>query len=263
MIRLHGLSCGYAGRGGQGRRDVLGGLDLHVRRGLITGLLGPNGSGKSTLLLTLAGVLPARGGRMEIDGRDATRLKARQRARLVCSVPQTAEPPHGLACLSVVLMGRYPYLSFLGTYGPEDRAIALAAMERTATLGFQRRPAEQLSGGEFRRVLLARALAQGSRLMLLDEATSGLDMARAVEAMDLLRARARQGLTALAAIHDLNLAALYCDRLILLKDGGILAEGATRDVFRPELLTELYDTRIVVAPHPLTGAPQAHLVPNE
>ncbi|MEG6552075.1 ABC transporter ATP-binding protein, partial [Desulfocurvibacter africanus] len=104
---------------------------------------------------------------------------------------------------------------------------------------------------------------QGSALMLLDEATAGLDMARAVEAMDLLKARARQGLTVLAAIHDLNLAALYCDRLILLKNGGVLAEGPTHEVFRPELLRELYDTNIVVASHPVTGAPQAHLVPGE
>lgn len=259
MIRLTKAACGYPGPNG---RKVLRDIDLHVRRGLVTGLLGPNGSGKSTLLLTLAGVLPLHGGSLEIDGHDSARLKARQRARLVCSVPQSAEPPQALACLSVVLMGRYPYLSFLGTYSPEDREAALAAMARTATLDFEQRPADQLSGGEFRRVLLARALAQGSALMLLDEATAGLDMARAVEAMDLLKAKARQGLTVLAAIHDLNLAALYCDRLILLKSSGVLAEGPTKEVFRPELLRELYDTDIVVAPHPVTGAPQAHLVPG-
>ncbi|EGJ48514.1 ABC transporter ATP-binding protein [Desulfocurvibacter africanus] len=260
MIRLENAICGYPGPGG---RKVLHNIDLHVQRGLVTGLLGPNGSGKSTLLLTMAGVLPLHNGCLEIDGQDAASLKSRQRARLVCSVPQSAEPPQALACLSVVLMGRYPYLSFLGTYGPEDREAALAAMAQTATLNFEQRPADQLSGGEFRRVLLARALAQGSALMLLDEATAGLDMARAVEAMDLLKARARQGLTVLAAIHDLNLAALYCDRLILLKNGGVLAEGPTHEVFRPELLRELYDTNIVVAPHPVTGAPQAHLVPGE
>lgn len=259
MIRLADVHCGYPGPNG---REVLRSIDLRVRRGLITGLLGPNGGGKSTILLTLAGVLPLRNGSIEIDGLDLAALKAKRRARLVCSVPQSAEPPQGLACLSVVLMGRYPHLSFLGAYGPEDRQEALAAMRQTATLEFERRPAERLSGGEFRRVLLARALAQGSPLMLLDEATSGLDMARSVEAMDLLKTRSRQGLTVLAAIHDLNLAALYCDRLILLKNGGILAEGTTQEVFQPDLLTELYGAELVVAPHPVTGAPQAHLVPH-
>jgi len=256
VIHLQNACCGYP------QREVLRGIDLHVRRGLVTGLLGPNGGGKSTLLLTLAGVLPLRSGSLSIDGQDATLLKPRQRARLVCSVPQSAEPPQGLTCLSMVLMGRYPHLSFLGTYGPQDRQAALAAMARTATLEFERRPVEQLSGGEFRRVLMARALAQGSPLMLLDEVTSGLDMARAVEIMDLLKTGTRQGLTALAAIHDLNLAALYCDRLVLLKNGGLLAQGPTREVFCRELLMELYETDMVVAPHPVTGAPQAHLVPR-
>ena len=256
MIRLEGVSAGY------GRRAVLRDLHLSLSSGEMVGLLGPNGSGKSTLLMTLSGVLPPQSGRILIDGRPADRLSPRETARRLASVPQRAAPTFELPVLSLVLMGRYPYLKFLGGYTDTDRAAAMAAMRETRTEAFAGRLSGELSGGEFQRVLIARALAQEAPVILLDEAASGLDVARKVEIYDLLRAKNRTGATILSAVHDLNLAALYFDRLVFLKNGRIVKDGLVQDVFTRDVLMEIYETPLALSPHPVTGVPQAHLVPG-
>jgi len=159
-------------------------LELHS--GELVGVLGPNGSGKTTLLLALAGVLAPTSGQVLLGGRDAARLRGRERARGVAAVPQRPEPSLGLAVRSYVLMGRYPYVTFLGGYGPEDEAAAEAALERAGLLPLADRRADTLSGGELQRAAIARALAQDADVLLLDEATSGLDLGRRVEAMALM-----------------------------------------------------------------------------
>ncbi|MBU2550891.1 MAG: ABC transporter ATP-binding protein [Proteobacteria bacterium] len=256
MIRLRNVSCGY------GRRQVLQGIDLDFANGEMVGVLGPNGSGKTTLLLAMSGVLPLKTGQIEIGGASLSNMSPKAQARRMASVPQRIERAFDLRVLSVVLMGRYPYISFLGGYQDRDRRIALEAMKDTGTVDFRDRLTGQLSGGEFQRVIIARALAQQTDVLLLDEATSGLDIARKVEIYDLLLEKNRGGETVVSAIHDLNLAALYCRRLVFLKQGRIVLDGPAEDVFTEENLAEVYGARIKVAPHPETGAPQAFLVPG-
>lgn len=255
MLRAVDLSCGY------GKRTVLRGVNITLAPGEFAALLGPNGSGKTTLLLALAGLLPAMTGRVELDGRDAEGLSARERARLVSCVPQGAPPPQGYTVRELVRMGRFSRAGFWGG-GPDDDAACEAALADAHCLDLADRQAAELSGGEFQRVLLARALCQGRRLLLLDEATSALDLARRVEAFDLLARVHREGGTVLTAVHDLNLAALYCPRLIFLKNGRVALDGPTREVFTESNLKDIYATDIRVGEHPVTGAPQAHLLPG-
>ncbi|MFH1091406.1 MAG: ABC transporter ATP-binding protein [Pseudomonadota bacterium] len=256
MIVLQNISTGY------GKRKVLDKVSLRFERGEMAGILGPNGSGKTTLLLTLSGVLPLWEGFIEIEGRRLIEIEPKQRARRLASVPQRLETSFDLRVMSVVLMGRYPYISFWGGYRDQDKRVALQAMRETRTDQFRERLLGQLSGGEFQRVLIARALAQEADILLLDEAASGLDIARKVEIYDLLRRKNKGGATVLSAIHDLNLAALYCERLVFLKEGRVVLDGPSHEVFNEKNLADVYETEIRVSPHPVTGVPQAHLVPG-
>ncbi len=255
MIRLTGLRAGYHGR------DVLHGLDLRIGRGEMVGLLGPNGAGKTTLLLAATGALAPTGGAVALGGRDIGRLGSRERARLVAAVPQRAESAGELSVRSLVLMGRYPFLTLLGGYGPDDQAAADAAMDAVGVAGLENRLLGELSGGEFQRVLAARALAQAADVLVLDEASASLDMARKMELYALLAARNAAGTTIVAALHDLNLAALFCPRLVFLKNGRIEADGPVAEVFTAHTLSRIYETDITVIAHPKTGTPQALAVP--
>ncbi|MDP3426495.1 MAG: ABC transporter ATP-binding protein [Humidesulfovibrio sp.] len=256
MIRVTGLRVRY------GRREVLHGIDLAMVRGELVGLLGPNGTGTTTRIKALAGLLPAASGRIEIGGADLGELSHRERALKISCVMQRAEAPAGFSVRELVLMGRYAHTGLLTGYGPQDHAAAEAALKDAHAEDLAERQAAELSGGEVQRVLLARALAQGRELLLLDEAVSALDMARRVEAYDLLAALNAGGSTVLSALHDLNLAALYCPRLVFLKAGRIALDGPTTEIFTETNLKDLYETDIRVAAHPVTGAPQAHLVPG-
>lgn len=256
MIDITGLTAGYDGRA------VLRSVTLSVGAGEFTGVLGPNGSGKTTLVRAVSGVLPPLSGSIRIGGDDIMTLTPKARAGRCATVAQKTPALPGVRALSLVLMGRYPYVSLLGGYGPADVERARAAMDETRSLHLQDRAADTLSGGELQRVVMAKALAQETDLLLLDEAASSLDVARTVDLYELLRARNAAGTTILTVAHDLNLAALYCRRLVFLKNGSVVADGPTRDVFTAQTLSEIYETPLAVAPHPLTGAPQAHLVPR-
>jgi iron complex transport system ATP-binding protein len=255
MIEMKALSCGY------GKREVLMGIDLQLEAGELAGILGPNGSGKSTLILALSGVLSYRSGSIKVAGEEIARTTARWRARQMASVPQKSELTFPFKCLSVVLMGRYPYLSRWGGYAEGDMNKALDAMELTDTIQFAQRMITEVSGGEAQRVIIARALAQEAGILLLDEATSSLDVAKKIQIFDLLKRKNAQGTTLLCAMHDLNLAALYCKRLIFLKDGRIVLDGPTHETFTDNNLSEIYETDVRVSKHPVTGSPQAHFVP--
>jgi iron complex transport system ATP-binding protein len=242
---------------------VLKDVTLRVRPGETAGVLGPNGSGKTTLLHVLAGILHPRAGRVRVAGKDLAGTTAKWRARRMASVPQRSAVTFPFRCLSVVLMGRYPYLSRWGGYTAGDLDTAVKAMEQTGTLPLADRLISEVSGGEAQRVVIARALAQAPEILLLDEATSSLDVARKIQVFDLLRRKNREeGTTLICAMHDLNLAALYCDRLVFLKDGGIALDGATDELFTGEHLTAIYETPVMVSRHPVTGSPQAHFVPG-
>ncbi|MCG8532666.1 MAG: ABC transporter ATP-binding protein [Desulfovibrionales bacterium] len=256
VLTVNNLTCGY------GTAPVLHDISIAIHAGELVGLLGPNGSGKTTLLLSLSGAKQPQQGTVTLDGNDLWTLPPKQRAMQIASVPQyTGETPD-IESLSLVLMGRYPYLSPLGGYTTHDKEIALACMRETATEQFAYRSAQELSGGEFQRVLIARALAQQSSTLLLDEATSGLDIARTIEIFDLLKKRHTEDSTVIAAIHDINLAALYCTRLIFLKQGRIVLDGAVDDIFTASNLTAIYETPIQTFRHPVTNAPQAFFTPG-
>lgn len=277
MIRLQNATLGH------GSTPVLHNISLRIRPGEMVGLLGPNGSGKTTMLLTLSGVLSPISGTVSLldadsahgnDGAtrhsdindrsasDITSLSPKERAMRVASVPQRPDTVPDMAVRSVVLMGRYPYVSFFGGYSADDRNAATIAMQQTTTDRLANTPASQVSGGEFQRVLIARALAQSTPCMLLDEATSGLDIARKVEIYDLLYQMHRKSLTVVAAIHDLNLAALYCNRLIMLKNGTIELDGPTSEVFTEKNLCRVYETTVHVYRHPIHDVPQALFMPS-
>jgi len=256
MIAAEGLCAGYGGQ------TVLHGVDLAAASGELVGVLGPNGAGKTTLLLCLAGVLRPQAGSVRLDGDEMWRLAPHERARRVAVVPQSAEPAQGLRLLSLVLMGRMARLPLLGGYGPEDYRVALAAMQAAGVAHLAARPADELSGGERQRALFARALCQETPVLLLDEASAGLDAAARIRMHDLLAARCRAGLTAVAVLHDLNLAALYCSRLVFLKNGRVAHQGLTADVFRRDILMEIYETDVDIVAHPRTGAPQALFAPG-
>jgi len=235
-------------------------FDLTVLQGEMVGILGPNGTGKTTLLRLSAGSLRPASGSVESLGRDLSGIPSRERARTIGVVPQESHLSHDFSVGEVVLMGRGPHLGFLGLEGPRDREIVHTVMARTNILHLAERPFRTLSGGERQRVVVARALAQQPRLLLLDEPTAFLDLRHQVEIYGLLECLNREdGLTTVVATHEVNLAARFCRRLILLHRGSIHADGPPADVLRPETLRTVFGVEVLVRPDPATGLP--HVVP--
>ena len=256
-LRIEHLSAAYD------RSIVLRDVSLTAAAGQVLGLIGPNGAGKSTLLRVISGTLTPTEGSIRLGDTDLARLPAAERARLVAVVPQGANLPEGFRVAEVVLMGRAPYLPRFGGERARDHEIARQAMLQTATLALAERWIGELSGGERQRVLIARALAQEPRLLLLDEATAQLDLKHQTATLDMARRLARSGLTVIAALHDLNLAALYADRLALLHEGALLICDTPERVLTPDWLRQSYDVEAVVGRHPLYGTPLVALVAEE
>ena len=242
------------------RTVVLRDISLVARAGEVLGLIGPNGAGKSTLLRTISGTLAPAEGSIQLGEIDLRRLAPAERARQVAVVPQGAHLPEAFSVAEIVLMGRAPHLRRFGGESARDREIVRQAMLRTATWALADRWIGELSGGERQRVLIARALAQEPRLLLLDEATANLDLKYQTTTLDIARRLARGGLTVIAALHDLNLAALYADRLALLHAGALLACDTPERVLTPERMRQVYDVEVVVSAHPLYGTPLVALV---
>ena len=235
---------------------VLDGLDLDVGDGEMVGIAGPNGSGKTTLLRLVSGLLRSTGGRILIDGVDVAALRASDRAKLVSVVPQDPRFPVGFSVVDLVLMGRNPHLKLLQWEGPCDLAIATLAMEATGIDHLADRRIETISGGERQRTVIAMALAQEAPLFLLDEPTASLDLAHQAGVMDMLRNLHKvRGGAILVAMHDLTLAAQYCNRLILLSDGRNYAQGQPEDVLTRENISKVYGVDVYVLPHPQGGGP--------
>jgi iron complex transport system ATP-binding protein len=248
-VRLAGITCRYDAI------PALHDLTLEVAPGEIVGIVGPNGSGKTTLLRAIHGLLAPVRGSVLLEGRDLRSLAPRQIAAKVGALPQHSRDGFGFSVYEIVMMGRYPRQRPLAGDSPEDAAAVRSALERTRTWPLRRRPVDALSGGERQRVLLARALAQEPRVLLLDEPTAHLDIRFQLEMMDLVAALGAAGLTVVAALHDLNLAAMYCGRLVLLAEGRIAAMGVAEEVLDPERLRTVYGADVAVHPHPLTGRP--------
>jgi iron complex transport system ATP-binding protein len=229
-------------------RTVLHGADLDVGAGEWVTIIGPNGAGKSTLLRTIGGLLPFTGS-ITLFGTPVAGLRRRERARLVATVPQNPTVPPGMAVLDYVLLGRTPYIPALGRESATDLEVVHGVLQRLDLTGFASRPLARLSGGERQRVFLARALAQGATLLLLDEPTAALDIGHQQEVLELVdELRHDRGLTVLATMHDLSVAGEYADRLVLLAGGRVVAAGAPGEVLTEEILATHYGARIRVVP---------------
>ena len=249
MLRIEGLSAGYEAR------HVLRNVSLAVAAGEVVALIGPNGAGKSTLIRAVSGVIPA-AGVVRTNGDDFRALGSMQRARYLAVVPQAAALPAAFSVWEIVLLGRTPYLGFLGHPSRSDEALAHTALERVSATHLADRRVGELSGGEAQRVLLARALCQAAPILLLDEPTAHLDLQYQVNLLSLVRSLAHQDhLAVLIAMHDLNLAARYADRVALMVNGEIRAEGTPADVLTAELISQAYCLPVNVIDHPFAAGP--------
>ncbi len=255
MIRLDGVTVGYR------KRVVLTELSLEIAGGDFVALLGPNGCGKSTLLRTLLGFQVPSAGVVTLTGRDLRSMPARERARLVASVAQEETLEFDFTTEEVVRLGRTPYANAWSSPSPADRSAVEAAMRLTQVDGLRARLVTELSGGERRRVMLARALAQQPQVLLLDEPTANLDLRFQFEMMQLLsRLNTEQRLTVVVAIHQINLAAAVAKNVILFDGNGrIVAAGPPSAVITPEQIEGVFGTPVMVAAHPQTGRPQVIL----
>lgn len=226
-----------------GRRPVLNGIAATLAPGALIGVIGPNGAGKSTLVRAMLGLVRLASGRVLLDGRDIATLRRPEMARQIAYLPQGQALHWPLAVERVVALGRLPHLAPFSAIGDEDRAAIGRAMALADVAGLGDRVATELSGGERARVLLARALAVEAPALIADEPLAALDPGHQIEVMDLLSARARSGALIIVVLHDLGLAARYCDRLLLLSDGRLAADGAPEAVLTAEALARVYGVR--------------------
>ena len=235
---------------------VLNGVTMAVGHGEVVGVVGPNGAGKSTLLGLISGILVSKSGRIAIDGHDVAQISPRERAAMVAVVPQSPVFPGNFTALELVLMGRTPHMRLLQWESESDVRLAQRAMEETGCLSLADRRVDNLSGGERQRLLVARALVQEAPLVLLDEPTANLDLAHQTGVLDLVQqTQASRGGSVLMAIHDLSLAAQYCDRLVFLHEGLVFADGPPGQVITEDIVRLVYGADVTVITHPVMGTP--------
>lgn len=247
-LAVRGLGFAYRGR------DVLRDVDLDVRPGTVVGLLGPNGSGKSTLVRVASGVLGGYRGSVRLFGREVRETPARERARRLAVVPQESRFGFPFTALEIVLLGRHPHVGGLAFESATDVDRAREALDRCGASALADRPIQELSSGERQRVVFAKALAQDPECLLLDEPASFLDIRHQVELYDRVRDLAENRRVAvLTVLHDLNLAAEYCDRIVLLREGRVLAAGPTGETFTYANLRDTFGTDVYVDLNDLTG----------
>ncbi|HEY0003334.1 MAG TPA: ABC transporter ATP-binding protein [Pyrinomonadaceae bacterium] len=253
MLEAREISVDY------GARKALAGVSLRVEPREVTAVIGPNGAGKSTLMRALNGALRPSGGGVFLDGKPLGSYARRTVSRRIAVVAQEAELRFPVTVMEFVLGGRYPWSS-TGAWGWEteqDVEAAREALRETELESLAARMMNELSGGERQRAVLARALATGAGILLLDEPTANLDLAHQAAMLALVRARCDTlDAAAVVVTHDINLAAEFADRVVMLKHGRTLAQGAPREVLTPELLREVFEIRVLVDAHPLTGAPR-------
>lgn len=245
-----------------GGERILESVDLTAERGTVTGLVGPNGAGKTTLLRALQAGIKPDDGTIRVANERLQELSTRRAARLVASVPQETALSFDFSVQETIEMGRTPHLSRFDTPGREDRVAVEEAMQQTQVTQFADRSIQTVSGGERQRVLLARALAQETPVLLLDEPTASLDISHAVETLELLRELVGDGKTAVAAIHDLDLAARFCDRLVLIAGGQVRAAGLPGEVLDRDTLRDAFGAEAIVTDDPVTGAPRVTTLPS-
>ena len=256
MLQLIDIRFGFPSR-----PEFLGPVSLRVEAGDCCGIVGPNGAGKSTLLRLMAGLLKPKTGRIELDGQALNGLAMRERARKIAFLPQRVAIDADFTVREVVLMGRFPHRSMGLFDSAKDHAIVESAMAATQTLEFAERPMETLSGGEAQRVHIAAALAQQPRVLLLDEPTASLDIQHQLAVFEILRGQAASGIAVVVVTHDVNLAADFCNRVLLLNEGKSVAYGPPQQVISPDLLAPVYGVELaaVAAPGP---HPRSWIIPK-
>ena len=260
MLNVEGLSVGY-----HKNKRVLQDFSLKVEKGEFFALLGPNGSGKTTLIKSILGKMEYIEGMATILDKKTSSYKTGELAKITAVLSQEHVVGMDFTVEEIVLLGRYPYQGkgFFNQYRKEDYVIVEECLTQTNTLKFKHTYFSSLSGGEKQRVLLAKALAQQPKLLFLDEPTNHLDVKHTIELLNLLkRLQMKNGLTIVAILHDLNMAALYADRCALLKNGRKVAEGEIDLLYDESLLSSVYEVELVSRPHPVTGKPQIFFTPE-
>ena len=254
ILRFENVTAAY------GDRDVIKDFSCTVERGEFVSLIGPNGSGKSTLIQTVTGIVGIKSGRVYLDGRDNAGLSARERAQITAVVPQSFQAGFAFKAKEIAAMGRHPFLRRMQSETEEDYKIIDRALEQTGTLHLRERKITQLSGGERQRIIISAALAQQPQLLILDEPTNHLDIQYTLEVMQLMRKLNReQGITIFAVLHDINMAARFSDRILVLNEGKKVKDGSVDEIIREEVLKPVYRIDLVVRDNPLTNA--AEIVP--
>ncbi|MFI6054518.1 ABC transporter ATP-binding protein [Streptomyces violascens] len=248
-LAAKGVTVGY------GDRTVIDALDVTIPPGVVTTIIGPNGCGKSTLLRTLSRLLKPTRGSVVLDGDDIGRLRTRDVAKKLGLLPQSPVAPEGLTVADLVARGRHPHQSWLRQWSSDDVSVVERALALTGVSDLADRPVDSLSGGQRQRAWISMTLAQGTDLLLLDEPTTYLDLAHAVDVLDLVDDLHESGCTVVMVLHDLNLAARYSDNLIVMKAGSVLAQGHPRDVVTSELLYDAFGLRAQVIDDPVGDRP--------
>jgi ABC-type cobalamin/Fe3+-siderophores transport system ATPase subunit len=226
---------------------VLKNINFSAKPGEVLGIIGPNGAGKTTLLRAIAGVIPIKSGTMELDGEDLVKKTIIERAKLIASVPQASTLPASFSVMDMVMLGRTPYLNWLGQTSSLDEEISYTVLQQTQSIDLAQRKLGDLSAGEQQRVLLARALAQSTPVLLMDEPTTHLDLRFQIELLDLVKQLTMQkSIITIIVLHDLNLASRYADEMILLEHGKIAAFGKPQKVLIDSVLSRVYQIPIVV-----------------
>ena len=249
MITIKGLNYSY-----ERNKPVLKNINTSIKTGEFVGLVGPNGCGKSTLLNLICRVLDLQSGYISIDGNELSSISHNDLARLVAVVPQESFFEFDFTAMEIVLMGRLPYLSRFQLEGEADRKLAKSAMMQTKCWEFKNRYVKHLSGGEKQRVVVARALVQDTKYLLLDEPTSHLDMNFQFEVLDIMaRLNIKKNITIISVFHDINHASKYCSRLLLMKSGKIIDDGIPNEIINYKNMSKLFDFDIIFKHHPKEG----------
>ena len=258
MLKVNQLIGGYEGN------QIIQNVTFHVEKGKILGILGPNGSGKSTLLKMISGILKPTSGEVFIEERPIKSYDVKELAKKMAVLPQLNASAFSNAVYDAVSLGRYPHQSgFFSSWSNEDEEMVQRAMASTGVTKYKDQYLEFLSGGEQQRVFIAQALAQNSELLLLDEPTNHLDIAHQKQILDMIRMQVEQhGLTVVSIFHDINLASLYCDELLLLENGELRAFGKPHEVIMQEQIADVYQARVVTYPHPELPKPQITMLPT-
>jgi iron complex transport system ATP-binding protein len=258
MLLINSISVNY------GEMKILQDVSLEVAAGEVVALIGPNGAGKTTLIRAISGVLPLRSGSVQADGKDLSTVSITQRARLIAVVPQARKLPSAYTVNQAVLMGRTPYLGWIGNPSQRDYDKTNWALESTNLSDLANRRVEELSGGEQQLVLVARALAQDAKVILLDEPTAHLDLRHQATILELVRKLSRdRSLAVLMSLHDLNLVSLFSDKVALLGEGRLKAFGTPQEVFNQDYLSDVYQVPLHIISHPFYDIPLVILDGNE